>query len=234
MAPIETISVTPSGVLRRLLRTCFFLSLYFSKCDGFIAGQKRVPEKKIVQSYNICRKRSSFISVAQNQSAPVDKRHNNKLNRTWKKGNSNKQTSKQKSKHNLIQKFKKAKQLERQGDYRGSLALLRECITMNEHDAHSYLAMGRITLKLDGIEPARKVFRSGCDKCRSNVHLLQAWALMEMRAKNTIKATELFERALEIDDSNPYVCHSYGLMCLELGNEDKARSLWRIPLNHHR
>ena len=64
------------------------------------------------------------------------------------------------------------------------------------------------------------------------MHLLQAWATLEMKSQNTKAATELFEQALQIDHSNPYVCHSYGLLSLGMEDVEKARRLWKIPLDH--
>ena len=135
----------------------------------------------------------------------------------------------------LINTFRKAKNAEHTGDYIKAIRLLRKCLEIDERDAHSYLALARITQKLDGVDSARVVFRNGLESCGgSSVHLLQAWATLEMRTNNTNAATQLFEQALQVDKSNPYVCHSYGLMSLGLGDVDKTRMLWRTPLSHDR
>merc|ERR1719215_1496440 len=133
----------------------------------------------------------------------------------------------------LIQTFKRSKQLEQTGDYLQSIKLLRKCIEIDRTDSYSYLALARLTQKLDGIDCARSIFQAGVANCgEKNVHLLQAWATLEMKSQNTKAATELFEQALQIDHSNPYVCHSYGLLSLGMEDVEKARRLWKIPLDH--
>ena len=189
---------------------------------------------------------SSYSNTCHNQHTNKHfHRSNNQQNRDFtvyydrnkihnRNGNHNKIHNRNK-KGILIQTFRKAKQLEHTGDYIQAIRLLRKCLEIDSSDAHSYLALARIIRKLDGVESARIVFQSGLENCdNSNVHLLQAWATLEMRSNNTDAATKLFEQALGLDQSNPYVCHSYGLMSLGMGDIEKTRRLWHIPLNHDR
>jgi len=141
-------------------------------------------------------------------------------------------------KRELINTFRKAKSLERVGNFVEAVNLLKICVETDPKDSHSYLALGRITQRLDGTEAARQVFERGIKNCvtdgKPNIHLLQAWATIEMRANQTEVATKLFEDALRVDTSNPYVCHSYGLMKYNRGEIEKARELWLLPLQRGR
>jgi len=141
-------------------------------------------------------------------------------------------------KRELINTFRKAKSLERVGNFVEAANLLKVCVETDPKDSYSYLALGRITQRLEGIGAARKVFERGIEKCvidgKPNIHLLQAWATIEMRANETEVATKLFEDALRVDTSNPYVCHSYGLMKYNRGEIEKAKELWLLPLQRGR
>lgn len=77
---------------------------------------------------------------------------------------------------------------------------------------------------------ARKAFFDGTEKCPSSVHLWQAWALHEQSLGNIVYARSLLQRALQIDDTNAYVCHGLGLLEERCGNFDEAMNLWRRPL----
>lgn len=80
------------------------------------------------------------------------------------------------------------------------------------------------------ISEARQYFYTGTEKCPKSIHIWQAWALHEDSLGNISFARTLFQRALEIDDSNPYVCHGYGLLEHQCGNFDAAIELWQRPL----
>ncbi len=77
---------------------------------------------------------------------------------------------------------------------------------------------------------ARQVFYEGTENCPRSIHIWQAWALHEQSQGNISYAKSLFEKALEIDESNPYVCHGYGLLEHQCGNYDKALELWQSPI----
>ncbi len=77
---------------------------------------------------------------------------------------------------------------------------------------------------------ARLAFYQGTEKCPNSVHLWQAWALHEQSKGNIAFARYLFERALFLDETNPYVCHGYGLMEHRCGKFDVAMELWERPL----
>ena len=77
---------------------------------------------------------------------------------------------------------------------------------------------------------ARQAFYTGTEKCPESIHIWQAWALHEDSLGNISFARSLFQRALKIDDTNPYVCHGYGLLEHQCGNFDAAIELWQRPL----
>jgi tetratricopeptide (TPR) repeat protein len=77
---------------------------------------------------------------------------------------------------------------------------------------------------------ARQAFYNGINNCPDSIHIWQAWALHEESVGNICYARSLFQKALEIDDTNPYVCHGYGLLEHRCGNFDAAMNLWQRPL----
>lgn len=77
---------------------------------------------------------------------------------------------------------------------------------------------------------AREAFYNGTKNCPNSIHIWQAWALHEESVGNTSYARYLFQKALDIDGTNPYVCHGYGLLEHRLGNFDAAMNLWERPL----
>mmetsp|Transcript_9433 Transcript_9433/g.17760 ORF Transcript_9433/g.17760 Transcript_9433/m.17760 type:complete len:1012 (+) Transcript_9433:154-3189(+) len=77
---------------------------------------------------------------------------------------------------------------------------------------------------------AREAFYNGTQNCADSIHIWQAWALHEESVGNTSYARYLFQKALDIDGTNPYVCHGYGLLEHRLGNFDAAMNLWERPL----
>lgn len=79
---------------------------------------------------------------------------------------------------------------------------------------------------------AQQAFQRGTDLCPNSVHLWQAWAVYEEQNRNNIElATELYERAMQIDSHNPYVCHAYGLMLKNKCQQPaQAQVLWERAL----
>lgn len=77
---------------------------------------------------------------------------------------------------------------------------------------------------------AREAFHNGTKSCPNSIHIWQAWALHEESIGNIYYARYLFQKALDIDEINPYVCHGYGLLEHRLGNFDAAMKLWEKPL----
>lgn len=125
--------------------------------------------------------------------------------------------------------FRKAKELEKQGQWRKAVQLLKDILVMDPVDAHSHLALARLQARR-GMD-ACAVFSAGTAACPDSVHLWQAWAVYEESSHgNTGKSKELFEQALKLDPYNPYVCHAYGLMERKLGNAQQARLLWERAL----
>jgi tetratricopeptide (TPR) repeat protein len=60
--------------------------------------------------------------------------------------------------------------------------------------------------------------------------LWQAWALYEQKCNHIDRARELFQKALDLEHNNPYVCHASGLMERKLGNLKLAKELWERAL----
>lgn len=125
--------------------------------------------------------------------------------------------------------FRKAKILEKQGQWRKAVQLFKDILLLDPADAHSYLALARLEARRGG--DARAIFQAGTVACPDSVHLWQSWAVYEESSQNdSVQAKKLFERALELDPYNPYVCHAYGRMERKLGNSGQARLLWEQAL----
>ena len=77
---------------------------------------------------------------------------------------------------------------------------------------------------------ARQAFFHGTEMCPNSIHIWQAWALHEDSLGNISYAKSLFQKALKIDETNPYVCHGYGLLEHRCGNFNVAMELWQRPL----
>jgi tetratricopeptide (TPR) repeat protein len=86
----------------------------------------------------------------------------------------------------------------------------------------------------DSKTKAQIAFEKGVTACPRSVFLLQGWAIYESQQQSLgsyDRARELFERALELEPYNTYVCHAYSIMEKKLGNTDKAVSLLKKALN---
>jgi len=79
---------------------------------------------------------------------------------------------------------------------------------------------------LDVAATARRVFQQGLAECPDNVHLLQAWAVLEHRCGNNDSARELFACGLRLSPDNAYVCQAWGLLEQRTGNTAAARALF--------
>ena len=77
---------------------------------------------------------------------------------------------------------------------------------------------------------ARQAFINGTQHCPNSVHLWQAWAMHEEGWGNVDYARGLYQKALNLDPFNPYVCHAYGLMEQRSGNIEYAEQLLRTPI----
>jgi len=77
---------------------------------------------------------------------------------------------------------------------------------------------------------AREAFYNGSKKCPDSIHIWQAWAIHEQSLGEIENARYLFRRALLLDESNSYACHSFGLLEQRLYNLDLAMELWERPL----
>ena len=158
----------------------------------------------------------------------------------------------------IRQMFREAKALERRGQWRDASLTLKEILKLDPRDSYSHLALARLESRRERKEtytsddnhdddddqeeksssvqtPARKAFQSGTSLCPKSIHLWQAWALYEQSHNNFGKATDLFHKALELDDSNPYVCHAFGLFQERVhNNHTAAQELWNRSLNKGR
>ena len=152
----------------------------------------------------------------------------------------------------IRQMFREAKTLERRGQWRDASSTLKEILKLDPRDSYSHLALARLESRRERKEtyttsddqegqsspvetPARKAFQLGTSLCPKSIHLWQAWALYEQSHNNFGKATDLFHKALELDDSNPYVCHAFGLFQERVhNNHTAAQELWNRSLNKGR
>jgi tetratricopeptide (TPR) repeat protein len=130
--------------------------------------------------------------------------------------------------------FKTAKDLERKGEWRKAVKILQDILILDVTDAHSHLALARLQARRSpGTDNAVQAFRNGTAACPDSVHLWQAWAVHSESVGDKEQARTLFERALELDLYNPYVCHAYGLMERKSGNTDAAKQLWERALQNN-
>lgn len=131
--------------------------------------------------------------------------------------------------------FKRAQAAERSGHISEARALLQKCLELDRHDAHSWLALARLEARTglpdsSGVPRAaraRALFEQGLIECPNNVHLLQAWAVLEHRCGDREAARELFQKGYDIEPQNPYISHAWGLLEQRVGNTEKARELFR-------
>lgn len=148
--------------------------------------------------------------------------------------------------------FERAKEEERNGRMNEARSLLRQCLSLDRRDAHSWLALARLEARTGGVnlrnqsslqgedetdgerrsngsngaQVARNLFKEGLSECPNSVHLLQAWAVLEHRCGEREAARELFAKGLALEPDNPYVCQAWGLLEQRVGNTEKARDLF--------
>ena len=145
--------------------------------------------------------------------------------------------------------FQSAKLKEKAGRWKEASDLLTTILEHDPTDAHTHLALARLEAKRgtdssshisrggtssSGSCRARAAFERGTQYCPDSVHLWQAWARFEeqqhQQPSPPERARALFQKALQVEAGNPYVCHSYGLMELKLGFEETAEELWKQGL----
>ena len=157
--------------------------------------------------------------------------------------------------------FRQAKDLERQGRWRLACQKFHQILDIDPYDAHSHLGLARLearrehhknnnsnnntatststststaTAEENGSDNqcnAREAFHRGTSLCPNSIHLWQAWAIYEESQGNIEEARRIFERALDIDAYNPYVCHAYGLMEKNKCQQpEHAQQLWEQAL----
>ena len=130
----------------------------------------------------------------------------------------------------IRQKFQKAKALERQGQWQKAIGLLNSILEVDPTDAYSYLALAKLEARRNNTTAAKEYFERGTTACPESVHLWQAWAVHEESLGHVDQARSLYERALVLDQHNPYACHAYGLMEYRLNNKRAAQRLWQQAL----
>lgn len=156
--------------------------------------------------------------------------HQNKRQSPRKRRQKNNRNSKR---HEIRQQFRKAKDLEKKGQWKKAISMLHNILAIDPADAHSHLALAKLEGRRspDDSTLAVEAFKNGTTACPESVHLWQAWAVYEdSRRGNTDYARKLYERALELDPYNPYVCHAYGLTERKHGNDSAAQCLWERAL----
>jgi Tfp pilus assembly protein PilF len=131
--------------------------------------------------------------------------------------------------------FQSAKVKEKAGQWKEASEILRKILKFDPTDAHTHLGLARLEAKREqshnaANNTARAAFEAGTHHCPESVHIWQAWARYEESCSHQDRARELFLTALEVEEGNPYVCHSYGLMEKKLGNPKLARDLWEQGL----
>ena len=140
--------------------------------------------------------------------------------------------------------FREAKNLERMGRWRKATSLLRDILKIDPKDSYSHLALAKLEARreqtmrvndngIQSLQLAREAFVKGTTFCPNSIHLWQAWAVYEQELGNREKSVELFNKALSLDDCNPYVCHAFGLMEQRGGDITHARELWEKSLTKH-
>jgi len=68
---------------------------------------------------------------------------------------------------------------------------------------------------------ARQIFQVGTTNCPKSIHLWHAWGMYELSLSNPHKASELFNKALEIDPYNGYVNHALGSLEVQYNNNSQ-------------
>lgn len=148
--------------------------------------------------------------------------------------------------------YENAKELQRTGDIHAARSLFRDCLALDRSDAHSWLALALLEARKGGlvlyekspspvniqtpsekqetgsksVQAARAIFKEAITECPKSVHLLQAWAVLELRCGNREAARNLFEKGLALQPDNAYVCQAWGLLEQRVGNTEKARDLF--------
>ena len=134
--------------------------------------------------------------------------------------------------------YHKARHAVSEGRFESARALFNQCLELDVHDAHSWLALANLETRIAqknanaSISAARKVFQQGLEHCPESVHLLQAFGVLEHRAGDRDAARRLFALGFEADPDNPYVAQAWGLLEERVGNKKEARRLFAKAVRH--
>ena len=206
--------------------------LLFSMAFSLLAGVESFVTLSPKGSLTFSSVSVSFRSRRPQISAPL-------FSVAWDTSETEKNLGSSKGKKDLIvnrrrtrNQFQDAKRKERAGRWKEACDLYRNILRHDPEDAHTHLALARLEARRQH-DKAREAFQVGTTKCPDSVHLWQAWARYEESCSDVERARELFLKALHIDERNPYVCHSYGLLEKKQGNVDKAQELWEQGLRKH-
>ena len=114
----------------------------------------------------------------------------------------------------------------KQGAFDEARLMLKEGLSLDEHDAHSWLSLARLEARTGHIDEARLLFTRANDACPGNVHIAQAFAVFEQRCGDKPAARARFELASQLEPSNAYVAHAWGLLEESVGNVTAAQKIY--------
>lgn len=195
--------------------------LYLPSTESLISLSQECNSRKVASLSALSRKTAALCSTVRDASSES---MNSRKNKAFKPG-----------KRKIHYMFRTAKDKEKAGQWKEAIELFRKILCLDPSDSHTHLALARLEAKRahastkqnGGSDIARNAFENGSQQCPNSVHIWQAWAQFEAEScQDTARARELFNKALEIEDSNPYVCHSFGLMEKRRGNMLLAKKLW--------
>jgi len=200
----------------------FFIILYLPTTESLLSYGRDFDSRKIVSLSALSRKTESLCSAVPDASS--ESIHPRKGKRF------------KPAKRKIRYMFREAKDKEKAGQWNEAVELFRKILCRDPSDSHTHLALARLEAKREqastkqngGGGIARTAFEEGSRKCPNSVHIWQAWAQFEAEScQDIVRARELFNKALEIEENNPYVCHSFGLMEKRRGNTTLAKQLWK-------
>jgi len=130
----------------------------------------------------------------------------------------------------VIDMFHQAKSLLKKGEKEQGQELLYKCLKLDASDGHSWMMLAKIEIETGNRTGARNVFTEAV-KHVENVHLLQAWAVMERDEGHVDEARDLFARAAALDPGNSYVAHAWGAMEERQGDIRRAKQIYESALH---
>ena len=126
----------------------------------------------------------------------------------------------------VISLHKKAQAAIKVGAFDEADELLREGLRLDQHDAHTWLSLARLTARVGDADEARELFERGTDTCPNNVRLVHARAVFETKSGRPAEARSLFTQAADMEPGNAYVSHAWGLLEESVGNATAAQGIY--------